>query len=76
MLAAFEANEDSAAWSHSEATLQEAGRRWVTDYAGRSGQTVDAALAGDVGKVTEGFSTQPIGMRKRTVDWCVAHVPG
>ena len=60
---------------YADPALQEAGRRWVTDYAARSGQTVEAAMAGDVGKVAEAFSTTPKAMRERTVDWCVQTAP-
>lgn len=75
MLAAFEAKESSTAWTHSEEALLEAGRRWVEDYAGRSGQSVDAALSGDISKLTDSLTTLPKGLRTSTVNWCVRNPP-
>jgi hypothetical protein len=76
MFAAYESSEDSAAWPHSPATMLEAGRLWVTDYAARSGQSVDAALAGDVGKLSENLKTLAKAWRAPLVNWCVRNPPG
>lgn len=75
MFAAFESSEDSEAWPHSPAALLEAGRLWVTDYASRSGQTVDAVMAGDVAKLTENLATVSKAWRTPLVKWCVGNVP-